>query len=144
MSEPTIDDIAARHAAATRGPWGWRGNLDTHNIHLRSLAPDSMRPDVLRFHRSGFSGGKPVFNVPEGDRGFINVHTADLVVFDVCRSCTDRYDTRVYRRDIVGIRHPDAELIAHSWEDIDVLLRRVRALEAELAAAREVCHEPLS
>jgi hypothetical protein len=32
----TIDDIRARWAAATRGPWAWRGNKDSKTIDLLS------------------------------------------------------------------------------------------------------------
>jgi hypothetical protein len=35
----------------------------------------------------------------------------DLAVYEVCRDATSREDRRVYRGDVVGIRHPDAQFI---------------------------------
>jgi len=142
MSEPTIDDIAARHAAATRGPWRWFGSLDTQDIYLATV--NRGRIYVMGFQRWGMRNAQPVFGERGPDAAGIMVPVKEIPVFEVCPACTDPTDRRVYRKDLVALRNPDAELIAHSWEDIDVLLRRVRALEAELAAAREVCHEPLS
>lgn len=46
----------------------------------------------------------------------------ELAIFEVCPTATHRGDPRVYRADIVGVRHPDAEFIAHSRQDVDDLL----------------------
>jgi hypothetical protein len=48
-----------------------------------------------------------------------------LVTFQVAPGATDRSDPRVYRADITGIRHPDAEFIAHAREDVRRLLAAV-------------------
>lgn len=48
-----------------------------------------------------------------------------LAVFEVAPGVTDRNDPRVYRADITGIRHPDAEFIAHSRQDLSRLLAAV-------------------
>jgi len=54
-----------------------------------------------------------------------------LVTFQVAPDATDRSDPRVYRADITGIRHPDAEFIAHSRQDLARLLAVVgKVLEA--------------
>jgi hypothetical protein len=50
-----------------------------------------------------------------------------LVIFQVAPNVTDRDDPRVYRADITGIRHPDAEFIEHSREDVSQLLAAVDA-----------------
>jgi hypothetical protein len=63
-----------------------------------------------------------------------------LVVYEVAPDATHREDPRVYRADIVGIRHPDAEFIAHSRRDIASLLA---ALEAVLALAAKHEHGAL-
>lgn len=55
-----------------------------------------------------------------------------LVTFQVAPGATERSDPRVYRADITGIRHPDAEFIAHSRQDVSRLLKAVEKL---LAAA---------
>jgi hypothetical protein len=39
------------------------------------------------------------------------------------KGCNDR---------ITGIDHPDAEALAHSWEDVDVLLSEVERLRSEI------------
>jgi hypothetical protein len=48
-----------------------------------------------------------------------------LVTFQVAPDATDRADPRVYRADITGIRHPDAEFIEHSRQDLSRLLAAV-------------------
>lgn len=60
--------------------------------------------------------------------GNIYVTARSLAVFDVAPDVTDREDPRVYRADITGIRHPDAEFIAHSRTDIARLLKGYDAL----------------
>ena len=53
-----------------------------------------------------------------------------MPVFEVAPKAEDRGDSRVYRADIMGIRNPDAEFIAHSREDVTRLLRVVSAVYA--------------
>jgi len=56
----------------------------------------------------------------------------DLVVFEVAPDATDREDPRVYRADVVGIRHPVAVFLEHAKADIDHLLAENAALRARL------------
>jgi len=46
----------------------------------------------------------------------------DLAVFEVCRDATSRSDRRVYRGDVVGVRHPDAEFIVAAPQYVRELL----------------------
>lgn len=51
----------------------------------------------------------------------------ELAVFEVARAQglpddTPRSHERVYRADIVDVRHPDAQFIAHARQDVDTLL----------------------
>lgn len=46
----------------------------------------------------------------------------ELAIFEVCPEATERSDPRIYRADITGIRHPDAEFLAASRQDVDDLL----------------------
>ncbi|MFA7264940.1 MAG: hypothetical protein WC054_01395 [Candidatus Nanopelagicales bacterium] len=62
-----------------------------------------------------------------GKDGII-VDARTMVKFEVAPEATDRSDPRVYRADIVGVRHPDAEFIAHSRSDIEFLLEEVARL----------------
>lgn len=54
----------------------------------------------------------------------------DLAIFEVAPNATNRDDPRVYRADVVGIRHPDAEFMAAAHPAV------VLALIAELREAR--------
>ena len=54
--------------------------------------------------------------------GWFYTDARKLVTFQVAPDATDRSDPRVYRADITGIRHPDAEFIAHAREDVTRLL----------------------
>lgn len=49
----------------------------------------------------------------------------DLAIFEVCPEAISRDDARVYRADIIGVRHPDANFIAHSRQDVEDLLALV-------------------
>jgi hypothetical protein len=51
-----------------------------------------------------------------------------LVTFQVAPNVTERSDPRVYRADITGIRHPDAEFIEHSRQDLSRLLALAEAV----------------
>jgi hypothetical protein len=66
--------------------------------------------------------------------GWIYTEARELAVFEVAPMATTRSDPSVYRADITGIRHPDAEFIAHSREDIGRLLA---AADAVLKLAAE-------
>lgn len=52
----------------------------------------------------------------------------ELAVFEVCPDATSRTDSRVYRADIVGIRHPDAQFIAGARQDVDDLLTMIATI----------------
>jgi hypothetical protein len=62
----------------------------------------------------------------------------DLAIYEVCPEATTRGDRRVYRADIIGIRHPDAELIVNAPTDISHLLDTVTKLRAENAGLSEI------
>ena len=62
----------------------------------------------------------------------------ELAVFEVGRARglpddTPRSDPRIYRADIVDVRHPDAQLIAHAPEDIAALVAEVERLRGVVA-----------
>jgi hypothetical protein len=112
----TIDDIRARWAAATRGPWAWRGNKDSKTIDLLS-ARSAWGDVVLDFQRWGLQGARPCFN------------TDGLIV---------RPDWIMgpphHPWEIVGIDHPDAIAIAAAPADVAALLAEVDRLRAALLA----------
>lgn len=125
-----FDEIKARAEAATGGPWCWFGNTDMHNIYLATM--HSGRQLVLDFARWGKSA-RPRFN----EYGLM-VDADDRARYEVAPNATSRKDSAVYRADITGIGHPDAEFIAHSRADVEWLIgevKRLRALVGEERAA---------
>lgn len=65
---------------------------------------------------------------------WIYTEARKLAVYEVAPTATDREDRRVYRADVTGIRHPDAEFIAASRDDVRRLLRVVEAV-------RDLCRD---
>lgn len=126
----TIDEIAARANAATPGPWFWWGNAHGPSPHLYLFSQAFGRYVVMSFQRWGWQSAQPVFRDPETN---ILVPAQDVVRYQVCHEATSANDERVYRKQVDGIRHPDAEFIAHARTDIDTLLARVQELEEALA-----------
>jgi hypothetical protein len=74
----------------------------------------------MDFVRSGWRDAQPRFQ-PKGSNRMVNA--VDLVTYEV-----------EYRDDITGIANPDAEFIAHSWQDVHDLLALVDDLQRENAA----------
>lgn len=138
VSVDRIAEIRARTDAATFGPWAWFGNTDAHNMYLSTV--EGGRVFVLRFERWGMQHARPVFAaVPttrdprESQRYTGPMVPGDrLARYEVCPDATSRDDERVYRADLSGIRHPDAEFIAHAREDVPVLLAEIDRLRALL------------
>lgn len=121
----SLKEIRDRAAAASPGPWTWRGNVDTRQIYLSYTKPGLGWTSIMDFVRWGMQSARPRFIT----NTFWMKDADELAVFEVCRDATRRSDRRVYRGDIVGFRHPDAEFIAHARQDVDVLLAAVDAVE---------------
>jgi hypothetical protein len=124
-------EIKARAEAATDGPWSWFGNTDMHDIYLATN--HSGRKLVLDFARWGMQSARPRFN----EDGLM-VDADTIARYTVAPNATSRQDPAVYRADITGFRHPDAEFIANSRADVDWLIgevERLRALVSEERAA---------
>lgn len=64
------------------------------------------------------------------------VPARDRVVYEVAPQATTRDDPAVYRADIVGIRHPDAEFIAAARTAVPRLVAMVRERDERIEAAR--------
>lgn len=142
-----IEEIRARAAKATPGPWGWFGNTDTRHTYLATIRWG--RYLVMSFHRWGMNGAQPMFAEgrrldPKYDdgtsmcrfaRGERMVKAEFLGRYEVAPDATSRDDDRVYRADLVGFRNPDAEFIAHARADVDELLAEVDRLRQALRTA---------
>jgi hypothetical protein len=127
-----LDAIRARDTDATPGPWGWYGNVDTRTVAL--VARTSGLPFVMGFERWGMQDARPSFcyRNEAGARAWVMAPVdGGNVVYEVDRNATDRKASTVYRGDIVGIRNPDAEFIAHARQDVTDLLAEVERLRAE-------------
>lgn len=126
-----LEAIRARRAAAAPGPWHWAGNTDSRNIYLASWRRGAGRCTVMDFARWGMQSARPRFIDSEL---FMN-NADEYPVWEVSPESRRRDDPAVYRADIIDIRHPDAQLIAHAPQDIDDLLAEVDRLTAALAEA---------
>lgn len=162
MTDPQLDEIRARAAAATGDAWHWAGNTDTGEPYLAAWISGAGRCQVLaigqdtrdssgleaerlrsEMREAGYSEEFVEEEVEHWAAGrdprlkfmtdLMLVNARDHVVFEVSRGATSREDPSVYRADIVDIRHPDADFIAHSRTDIDWLLKEVDRLSAALA-----------
>lgn len=145
MSDEQLAQIVARRDAATPGPWRWTGNTDVRQMELSTVKFGRMV--VMNFTRWGMSGAQPQFGIgrswkPDPTSAYdftshgLMTKASELPVFEVSPTATDRSDPRVYRSDLVGIRHPDAEFIAASRQDVDDLLAEVARLHGELLEAQ--------
>ena len=134
MTPEEFDAIKARADAATAGPWIWSGdakwgsiNLATWN-YIHKNGKRFGRVTVMDFVRMGMQGAQPRFR----DGELMMRKAQHLAQFEVCHSATHIGDSRVYRYDIDGIRHPDAEFIAHSRADVSALIAEVEQLRSQL------------
>jgi len=128
ITEERINEIRARLNAATPGPWEW----DVNSAHRQAMlmTTHSGRYIVMGFRRWGTQGAAPVFQVYERykgdviDRGSLGLARADILL----KSMPGR-EHHVGYDDYID--HPDAELIAHAYQDIQELLEYIDELESE-------------
>lgn len=133
-----LEAVKARAAAATPGPWFWGGNVDNRELKLVGRRPGGRfgAGEVLEFARWGMQQARPRFanptrELPVDERDFCGywmVEAEEFAIYEVCPEATSREDPRVYRGNIIGFRHPDAEFIAHARQDVDDLLAYVQEL----------------
>lgn len=132
--ESVIADIRERALAATPGPWYWHGEHKLQELdlcHWDRSGSALGRCVVMAFRRWGTQRAQPEFVAD----GYLTP-AADLPIFDVDRSALVEERDRLYRHTIVGVRHPDAEFIAHARQDVDVLLARIDELEQVISESR--------
>lgn len=131
MTALDLPAIRALHAAATPGPWEWFGNTDSRNIQLATK--DRGRQFIMTFRRWGMQGAQPWFNT-----NMMMGPASDLARYEVCPDAQSRDDQRVYRADILGIKHPDAAFIAAAPSIVTQLLGVVERVEVQVAATEEL------
>lgn len=129
-AEARLTEIRKRTEAAAPGPWHWAGNTDVRHVYLANWLPGLGRCVVMDFARWGMQGARPQFVT---DLLYVDDVNA-LAVYEVAPAATSRDDPRVYRADIKGLRHPDAEFIANSRADVDFLLAALAESEKRAEA----------
>jgi len=165
--------ICARAAAATGKTWHWAGNTDLGSPYLATWIPGAGRCQVLSLvdherevdsdeGRKAREDLSDYYDTAEAldaamdewaevrDTRLVLMgpdlmvqDARDLAVYEVAPEATSRQDRRVYRAEVSGIRHPDAEFIEHSRADIDYLLSENDRLREALAAAGQKVPEPV-
>ncbi len=125
---PYIEAIRKRASAATPGPWFWYGNLHSHQIQL-ATQNDRWPGWSVVMDAARWGMDSATFRFID-KTGLMHKATDDpMPIYQVCPDCTDRNDERVYRRHVVGLRHPDAQFIASARQDIEDLLAYIGQLE---------------
>ncbi len=109
-----VSEITDRWQKATQGPWFWGSYSDSPPRLMGRQAPQYY---VMGFTRMGMQGAAPLFR--SHDDIDIMKRFDEYPLFG-----TVEYDSRFN-----GIDNPDAQAIAHSPEDIRILLKRVKDLE---------------
>lgn len=113
-----LEEIKARHTKATKGPYVWRWPCG--GIAPELIAPHSGLLLVMDAVREGMMGAAIRFAEREGNRGGIMRKLTDL-----CAKPTPRTP------EWIVMDNPDANAMAHSWQDIDDLIGEVERLTQE-------------
>ena len=131
--------IRAELADVTEGPWEWFGNTKMYDCYLATKHRG--RVFVMGFQRWGMGSAQPIFQVTvDGGLGTgVMRSLADLAGGDeVAKKKGLGLPTLGplfevdYRRDFVGIGHPDAKFIARSRSLVPELLDEIDRLRDEI------------
>lgn len=128
-------EIRSTRAESSGGRWFWTGNTAYQRIFLARRVAGLGLVSVMDFKRWGMQGAQPRFLTD----GWLMRPANDLAVWEVNRKATDPNDPSLYRHGIVGIRHPDATLMAEAPGYVDDLLAevdRLRGIIADLGGAQ--------
>jgi len=165
--EERLATIRDRAEAATGTAWHWAGNTDTGEPYLATWLPGYGRCQILSLVQddreiTSWDGRRVrdeiaeylndddeiAASLDEWAEGkdtrlaflgpdVILQRARDMVVYEVAPHAVTREDPSVYRADITGIRHPDADFIAHSRADVAFLLAEVDRLTALVPTTKE-------
>lgn len=132
-----LDTLRNIAEAATPGPWHWSGNAKMNNLYLATWIKGVGRCSVMDFERWGMQQAIPRFL----DDDSLMMQTAkDLLVFEVARNQglpddTPSSDPRVYRQEVVDVRHPNAKFMAAANPEVVLaLLSRLEQAEQKVAS----------
>jgi hypothetical protein len=155
---PRLNEIRAREQAATPGPWGWRGHL-SQSVELRTVGQGGKRI-ITSMRQDPCIGSTEYLGVFLNDdpcatcrRAF---ETRRLDEFFQCEKLENldtvwvwgavgcepvnkyakaevlEWSDHMYRDDVKGTTHPDAEFIAHARDDVRFLLDVIDGLASRL------------
>jgi hypothetical protein len=121
MTKLDIQAIRARNEARTPGKWQWFGNTKQNEVYLATV--DRGRVFVMDFVRWGMSGAQPRFQVAlnGGDDSGIMRSIGEMAKNEEVSKPAVIFGPLfevAYRRDFIGIGHPDAQFLAHASTDI--------------------------
>lgn len=155
-----LDAIKARLAAATPGPWGWRGNSDgaielrtLHSVGLRVITTMRAQPcgvesddgEIVlaaeacapcRGNHAKYMAGE---DLDDAERCAKPENLNTVWLWDngfVSPANKWAVNERTYRTDIARVEHPDAELVANAPTDIAALVAEVERLRSAVSEAR--------
>lgn len=131
-----LEEIRARHAAATPGPWRWYGYVKGRgiggskaakrrcvNLHLATV--DRGRIYVMQFERSGFDGAQPRFQRYRKPEDAQTPYGGGVMVGAGEMAGGPGGYLKEYSGEFVSIDNQDAVAIERSWEDIDFLIDQI-------------------
>lgn len=133
----TIAEIRERWENASTGPWHWSGNTKSRQVYLSRWVKGMGRVTVMAFSRWGMQDAQPQFIDNPADPFFVE-DASTKPVYEVAPAARSGSDPKVYRHDLIGIRHPDAEAIAAAPADVATLLAEVSRLTGLLEQAARV------
>jgi hypothetical protein len=120
--------------AATPGPWEWFGNTKMHEVYLATT--DRGRVFVMDFARWGMRDAQPRFQVRLNDEPGSGIMRTLGELAETEHPLGPKFEVS-YRRQFVGIGHPDASFIAAANPAVVLsLLARIERMEAVCAAAQ--------
>ncbi len=137
LSDDTLARLPGLLSEATPGPWEWGG----YPSDLRLQTSYGGKRFVMTFARKGMNGAQPRFQIK--GRGMVGA--SDLLQFQVgdpsvVGEKAAEADPTVYRRDVRGVAHADARLIALAPDlarDLLAARAEVERLRGQLADALE-------
>ena len=154
-----LDEIRAREQAATPGPWGWRGHL-SQSVELRTVGQGGKRI-ITSMRQDPCIGGtedlgvflnddpcgpcRRAFETRRLDEPFQceKLENLDTVwvwgpdgfvepVNKYAKAEVLEWSDHMYRDDVKGTTHPDAEFIAHARDDVRFLLDVIDGLASRV------------
>lgn len=124
VDKSKLEDIRSRHAAATKGPYKWRWTCGGHRAP-ELIAPHHGMLLVMDAVRSGMNGAVLRFARRTDSMGGLMFKLTDLLPKRE-RRCAELID---------ATGNPDADAMAHSWQDIEDLLEVVDLLLEDSAGS---------